>query len=738
MVKEPRSQTNGKPPIIRHPLFPATVALWFGALFGLGSLAIRPGLLESLVLSLHLDAIIPAVAPPLGATARILLALFMAGTGGLLGAMLARRIARPKPVKRERKRGASAVGNAHKPARFAPYAVQNQEEPIALEEHAPRRRQLATPEEDVKPTPVYTEKAPLPGNAPHILDVSAFDLEGFESDARHDSEPEPRFAAHETSREPARDYPEALPEGAQVFEPVQANHAPTTSAAPPAMSAPASVETQEGAAPVPFASPADSPPAAALPSGHAPLRSELFDSYAQEIGRGRTAQAEHEQPGLARFAQPEPAEEDVRDALKEEEAPEPLPRFAAGHDGDGSAVPEAPARRSVFDPIPASRLFAEPVHARSADVRGVDTETPSETAPSPFAEPHASDLAPFGQPAGDEPSGTGDHAFDPPEQVVQTAPENTPDEIAESDYAPAAAGPETADAPREASAADRIAGAELDELSQVELLERLALSLQRRRNSQPSASTGAAPAHAATEAPEQPSVVVETTPKDGTGHTQAEVRVPEAFEPAAIPRTEPVAMPAALRPIGIDDEDDDDLLPSFVPPRHISMPQEPATEPNAPAQQDEPAEATGGEPPEDGEDENTVVLEEGYSSLLDLSRPAPGRQQFVRIEEPEVLASEIEPVVIFPGQEAAKDAPFARAPASQPEEAAAPFAKPAEQEAAQAAPAPAAPFTQPPDETATFGQPPFAPPQKQQRDPEETERALRSALATLQRMSGAA
>ena len=87
--------TNRKPgkskPISSHPLFPAVVALWFGALLGLGSLAIRPTLLEAVVLKTGLDLIIPAAAPPLGITARILIALFMAS----LGPWLARPTRRP-------------------------------------------------------------------------------------------------------------------------------------------------------------------------------------------------------------------------------------------------------------------------------------------------------------------------------------------------------------------------------------------------------------------------------------------------------------------------------------------------------------------------------------------------------------------------------------------------------------------------------------------------------------------
>ena len=91
-----KSKAAGSKPITGHPLFPAVIALWFGALFGLGNLAIRPALFESLVVRIGIDQIIPAAAPPLGITARILIALTLAAVGAAIGAILARRLARPE------------------------------------------------------------------------------------------------------------------------------------------------------------------------------------------------------------------------------------------------------------------------------------------------------------------------------------------------------------------------------------------------------------------------------------------------------------------------------------------------------------------------------------------------------------------------------------------------------------------------------------------------------------------
>ena len=78
-----------------HRLFPGLCALWFGALFALGSMAASAEALGALVVHLHLPAILPAAAPPLGFTARVLLTLMLgllgAGFGLAIGLMLHRR-----------------------------------------------------------------------------------------------------------------------------------------------------------------------------------------------------------------------------------------------------------------------------------------------------------------------------------------------------------------------------------------------------------------------------------------------------------------------------------------------------------------------------------------------------------------------------------------------------------------------------------------------------------------------
>jgi hypothetical protein len=216
-----------------------------------------------------------------------------------------------------------------------------------------------------------------------------------------------------------------------------------------------------------------------------------------------------------------------------------------------------------------------------------------------------------------------------------------------------------------------------------------------------------------------------------------------------------VKIPAALRPINLDDEVETELPSGIVPPRRFSL--------TAPADDQIEAQDTGkGEAdsaerdhqpetsqpqtllgiqetaatdcPDEAEEmrDEDRELEEGYSSLLSLSKS--DRQQFVRIEDADIYNGETKPFVVFPHEEAATPGPFARpdadfslegtaqlkthgglAPASETEERL---------------------FDRPDSEKGSDKG--GAKPADRGGDPEETERSLRAALATLQRMSGAA
>jgi len=75
-----------------HPAFPAIVALWFAVLLGLGSLVVPVQALERLVAMIGIANFLPAAAPPLGPTARIVIALVAALFGAGLGFVAARRM----------------------------------------------------------------------------------------------------------------------------------------------------------------------------------------------------------------------------------------------------------------------------------------------------------------------------------------------------------------------------------------------------------------------------------------------------------------------------------------------------------------------------------------------------------------------------------------------------------------------------------------------------------------------
>lgn len=106
-----------------HPLFPAVVAVWFGALFGLGALAVRVSLIERIAVASGIDRLIPAAAPPLGVNARVLIALALAMLGGIIGAVIGRWMARSKPAARARRAAAAEAAAEVAEAAPAPAAT---------------------------------------------------------------------------------------------------------------------------------------------------------------------------------------------------------------------------------------------------------------------------------------------------------------------------------------------------------------------------------------------------------------------------------------------------------------------------------------------------------------------------------------------------------------------------------------------------------------------------------------
>ncbi|MCB2059351.1 MAG: hypothetical protein R3E09_10220 [Novosphingobium sp.] len=178
-------QACRKQPISRHPLFPVTVALWFGALFGLGAMAAAPSLVESGMLA-------PVIAPPLAMTTRILLALATAGIGGLIGHTVAHRIATSGSTASQREHSASTgSGRAEEQAESAPLSAFDAD-PENERQETPRlsrirSRTLAIEQEMARSD--ADEHAPSSGGDRPVLDVSEFGLEQLEEARAETSSP---------------------------------------------------------------------------------------------------------------------------------------------------------------------------------------------------------------------------------------------------------------------------------------------------------------------------------------------------------------------------------------------------------------------------------------------------------------------------------------------------------------------------------------------------------------------
>lgn len=656
MVAKPK-KTKGKLPISRHPLFAPMVGLWFAALFGLGSLAIRPALLESAVLALRLDLVVPAAAPPLGFTFRILLALSLFVIGGLTGFILARRMARPAAPQGEGFRFSRVKAKAAAPAPVAAEAfdddddfarldsarqVQEEAAAAAANAHPGRRRALAM-EEDFSTE--FHEIAPVPGHKPQTLEPQILDLAelgSFDEEeavvVEHAPEPEPapvEAEKEEPQFDPWHRHPAApAPTVVQEFVPED----PAPEPEPVTDFSRPSADRQEFAAPADFSAPADFAP----PADFSAPPSRSFDAP--------------QQVETASFDTPaHPVEAIIH----------PVTELNDAANDEVGIVEEAP-------------VFAAPVTAEVRD---------------------------FSAPAADFAPSQAEFAAAPVEQVACSV-----------DAVPSRPvfGTVTGDA------ADRLTAMPLTSLGVVQLAERLALAIARKRENAVMEEVQA-PALPADLAPPQPPVPVAfpvppslTPPAPVDFVPPAPVQIFAGYEAEMEAESEepaievtplfgaPSALPAALRPISFDEPEEEDQLPSILPPRTFPKLAEPA----APEAEEPRIPQSFAPPAAEAEEE---AEEESYASLLDLNSQS---RPFVRIEEPEEDSAEIEPVVIFPGQE---NRAFA-APNGDASGAARLFDTP---------PSPSAPLRMPPASARSI-------------DAEETERQLKAALATLQRMSGAA
>ncbi|HEX4847390.1 MAG TPA: hypothetical protein VFV30_04555, partial [Novosphingobium sp.] len=521
MAKQKRKAPASKP-VTQHQLFPAVVALWFGALFGLGSLAVRPGLVEDLVIKSRIDLIVPAAAPPLGVTARMLIALCLAALGAMVGAVIGRRLARPKAEARERKRS-----NLATPAPAPTYRQDDALEVSATP--ANRRRALAIEEEEAKFVPL--DLAPLPGAAPQVLDIAAIKLDMNPAENAAAPQPAPFVAPPPAlPAAPNLDWNSAAPAAAPVHVAAQPMPIPAAMARqvdPGAFAAPQAQPAAEIASP--FASPA-APPLADDPATSAQT----------------AAQAGRQVFGLAPEAQPDPnpARQIFGAPVIEDHVPK---EFVEAH-GFKASVFDVPEPTPLFVPRTApDQPIAAPVPAPSlAEPAVKPAAMPIETVIQPVAE-----SAPAPQPAEPLPSPAGlgmeDLSARLAESMRRRRAARDQQGAATPAQAPAAA---PAPAPSEPVVEASIAAPGPFGFEPVQ---------------QPLAGTFAAPA------PEpqafEPALAPAPAPEP------APFAMPAAFEaappaPLAEAAAAPVAMPAAMRPLNLGGfEEAEAPLESLLPPR---------------------------------------------------------------------------------------------------------------------------------------------------------------------------
>lgn len=157
-------RVQGKPakaPLATHPAFPFIVAVWFAALLGLGSLVVPVPLIEQISVATGIASIVPAAAPPLGFTARALIALAFTVGGAFAGLLIARQVAKAHRAEHGTRIRTVATNSARQP--ILAHAELG-DEGFDGRAVVPRgRRSLAI---DIEERPSdFLELAPMPGTA---------------------------------------------------------------------------------------------------------------------------------------------------------------------------------------------------------------------------------------------------------------------------------------------------------------------------------------------------------------------------------------------------------------------------------------------------------------------------------------------------------------------------------------------------------------------------------------------
>lgn len=174
MFEKPK-RTAAKAPVSAHPAFPAIVGLWFAALLGIGSFVLPVTLFEGLSTASGLSSVLVAAQPPLGVTARVLIALAAAGAGAVGGLLLARRIVASHAVHPQSQRAEEAskkpISATEELGEDGLFADDDE-----FDLMTGRRRDLAVHDESARSE--LLDLAPLPGIDPYVapepLDLGDF------------------------------------------------------------------------------------------------------------------------------------------------------------------------------------------------------------------------------------------------------------------------------------------------------------------------------------------------------------------------------------------------------------------------------------------------------------------------------------------------------------------------------------------------------------------------------------
>ena len=707
-AKNGAERKAARPSVATHPAFPAIVALWFAALLGIGFLVLPAALLEGVIAATGLPAIVPAAAPPLGLTARMLLGGTAALVGAILGFLLARKVA-----------GMQSAPKAPKVRRVAETRGLAVPQPLNVDEIEADRIESPAPADDEpaeRTDPKEFGRATLPGRrrALAVTDESSTPSEFLYT------VPVPGGEFGE-SAEAQDDFGEDAtgPAGPQdILE--------ATVSSDPEPAAPMAMADPVGA----FARPQ---PAPALPVGMSAAADEPFELDVHEDDY------EDDALELGAFAPPQEFESEPQ-AMTE-------PKPEATHDEDPMSAfrNEAPAAAAPAEPIQDFAVMSAQEHAAEEaveDTRQVfgaaDSEPPSDfaaPASAPFAPPAEEASAPFAEPpAQDFAAPTPSMLADPLSAVIDQGDEDDDEDHAED--APLAFAAPSLAAQREAAAAEARARAEAEAAAREEA-ERLA-------REEREAEEAARAAEAQTAAEERLDETRETLADAPLGDLVE--RLGAALRDRPSPRAEVASEPATTAPVpdsanadNFEEEGDIDLSAlDFSLPLHAVEAAHLSPRLDFRADEPQPAEATSSEraqaavtklpaamipvnfgdafDAEDFDDEEYAEDEEdgGYSSLLAMRNPfADAKAEPIRIDLPEEDEDD-QPMVVFPGQ-----GDFAAGPAPVAEEAFEPQDE---------TPDNTVPFARQPTETAQ--------PARPKMDFEESERALREALANLQRNQG--